>query len=104
LFLDPGMKTPIASIAQALRSCKYGLATLEDPLRMERTKFEPFGEFLDQHEDGSPRTRASRWLLWTGAAIFWSTVGFVVIARAVFFDPAVFSDFSRLAALAQSIF
>jgi hypothetical protein len=66
---------------------------------MERLNFEPFGERMAQ-EDGLPQTsRASKLLLWAGSAAFWSLVAVIVLARAAYFSPDVFSSFDRLAAL-----
>jgi hypothetical protein len=72
---------------------------------MHRLKFEPFGERLAQ-EDGLRRggSRASKWLLWTGSAVFWSLVAVIVLARAAYFEPGVFAGFDRIAALARSVF
>jgi hypothetical protein len=100
---DPCLKKPIVSIAEFGTSHEYTWVVFRDRDAMEQTRFEPFGEYLPQDDDSRPRGRASRWVLWTGSAIFWSAVTFVVVARAAFFDPAVFADFSRLASLAQSM-
>ena len=70
---------------------------------MERLRFEPFGERLVPEGDAAPRSRASKYLLWTGTALFWSLVGAIVIARAIFFEPGVFDEFSRAAALAKAL-
>jgi hypothetical protein len=68
-------------------------------LTMERLNFEPFGERMAQ-EDALPQTsRASKLLLWAGSAVFWSLVTVIVLARAAFFNPDIFSSFDRLAAL-----
>ena len=69
---------------------------------MERLRYEPFGERLAPEGKAGPRSRASKYLLWTGTALFWSLVGAIVIARAVFFDPGVFDEFSRVAALVRA--
>ena len=67
---------------------------------MNPLKFDPFGEQLDQRSgQDSP---ASKWLLWTGSAVFWSMVAFIVAARAAFFDPGVF-NFDHLAALFRTV-
>ena len=68
---------------------------------MERLRYEPFGEHLAPEGDVAP-SRASKYLLWAGASLFWSLVGAIVIARAVFFDPGVFDEFSRVAALVRA--
>ena len=67
---------------------------------MERLRYELFGERLAPEGDAGPRSRASKYLLWTGTALFWSLVAAIVVARAVFFEPGVFDSFSRVAALA----
>jgi hypothetical protein len=40
--------------------------------------------------------------LWAGTGLFWSLVVAIVIARAVFFEPGVFDEFSRVAALVKA--
>jgi hypothetical protein len=71
--------------------------------QMERLEFEPFGERLTPH-DGVERSRGvSKWLLWAGSAIFWSLTVAIVVARAAYFDPSVFSSFEHLAALTRSV-
>ena len=47
-------------------------------------------------------SRASKYLLWAGAGLFWSLVGGIVIGRAIFFEPGVFDDFSRVASLVKN--
>lgn len=69
---------------------------------MERTGFEPFGEQLVSTTDTQPRSRASKMLLRAGTGLFWSLVGGIVIARAVFFEPGVFDEFQRVAALVKA--
>ena len=70
---------------------------------MERLKFEPFGERLTQEDSLRRGGRASKWLLWSGSAAFWSLVVAIVLARAAYFEPGVFS-FDRLATLARAVF
>lgn len=70
---------------------------------MERLRYEPFGERLVPEGETGPRSRASKYLLWTGTGLFWSLVGAIVTARAVFFEPGVFDGFSRVAALAKAL-
>jgi len=74
------------------------------PIVMKRLEFEPFGEPLAEEASLRPLGRASRWLLWTGSAVFWSLVVLIVVARAAYFDAGVFSGFDRIAALARTIF
>ena len=70
---------------------------------MERVRYEPFGERLTPEGEARPASRASKYLLWTGAGLFWSLVGTIVLARAVFFEPGVFEGFSRVAALTKAL-
>ena len=69
---------------------------------MERLSYEPFGERLAPERDAAPPSRASKYLLWAGTGLFWSLVGAIVIARAVFFEPGVFDEFDRVAALVKA--
>lgn len=69
---------------------------------MKRLRYEPFGERLASEGDAAPASRASRYLLCAGTGLFWSLVGAIVIARAVFFEPGVFDDFSRVAGLVKA--
>jgi len=69
---------------------------------MEHLRYEPFGERLVPEGEAGLRSRASKYLLWTGTALFWSLVGAIVIARAIFFEPGFFDDFSRVAALVKA--
>ena len=71
---------------------------------MEPLNFEPFGERLTQDNNLRPDDRASRWLMRIGSTVFWSLVVTIVAARALYFDPAVFAGFDRLASLARHIF
>ncbi|UPK08329.1 hypothetical protein IVB05_33365 [Bradyrhizobium sp. 170] len=70
---------------------------------MDRLRYEPFGERLAPEGGAAPPSRASKYLLWAGTGLFWSLVGAIVIARAVFFEPGVFDEFSRVAALAKAL-
>ena len=70
---------------------------------MDRTGFEPFGEQLVSATDTQPKSRASRLLLRTGTALFWSLIAGIVLARAVFFEPGIYDEFSRVASLAKSL-
>ena len=69
---------------------------------MDRLRYEPFGERLAPEGEAGPRSRASKYLLWSGTGVFWSLVGGIVIARAVFFEPGVFDEFQRVAALVKA--
>ena len=69
---------------------------------MDRLRYEPFGECLAPEGDAEPRSRASKYLLWAGTGLFWSLVAGIVTARAVFFEPGVFDEFTRVAALVKA--
>jgi hypothetical protein len=97
-----GLKKQIASIAPSVGNDDICLANQGTGRAMERLRYEPFGERLAPEGEAGPRSRASKYLLWTGTALFWSLVGAIVIARAVFFDPGVFDEFSRVAALVKA--
>jgi len=68
---------------------------------MDRFRYEPFGERLAPEGEAGPRSRASKYLLWAGTGLFWSLVAGIVIARAAFFEPGVFDEFTRVAALVR---
>lgn len=70
---------------------------------MERAQYEPFGERLAPEGEPATNARASKYLLRTGAGLFWSLVGMIVLARAAFFEPGIYDQFSRVAALAKSL-
>lgn len=69
---------------------------------MDRFRYEPFGERLAPEGEAGPRSRASKYLLWAGTGLFWSLVAGIVIARAAFFEPGVFDEFARVAALVRN--
>lgn len=71
--------------------------------KMERAQYEPFGERLADKGEAATSARASKYLLWTGAGLFWSLVGTIVLARAAFFEPGIYDGFSRVAALAKGL-
>jgi hypothetical protein len=64
-------------------------------------KYEPFGERLAPEGESGPRSRASKYLLRTGTSLFWSLVAAIVLARAAFFEPGVFDEFTRVATLVR---
>lgn len=70
---------------------------------MERTGFEPFGEQLVSATDVQPKSRASKLLLRTGTGLFWSLVAAIVLARAAFFEPGVYDNFSHVASIAKNL-
>ena len=69
---------------------------------MDRLKYEPFGERLAPEGEAGPRSRASKYLLWSGTGLFWSLVAALVGARAAIFEPGVFDEFTRVAALVKN--
>jgi hypothetical protein len=69
---------------------------------MERLRYEPFGERLAPEGEAGSRSRASKYLLRMGAGLFWSLVVAIVVARAAWFEPGVFDEFSRVATLVKS--
>jgi hypothetical protein len=97
-----GSKKQIASIATSAGRADICLGNQPIGRAMDRLRYEPFGERLAREGDAAPPSRASRYLLWAGTGLFWSLVGAIVIARAVFFEPGVFDDFSRVAALVKA--
>ena len=70
---------------------------------MERLRYEPFGERLAPEREAGSASRVSKYLLWAGTGLFWSLVVGIVLARAVFFEPGVFDNFSRFAAFAKAL-
>src|SRR4030095_13207704 len=98
-----GAKKQIASIAPSAGNDDICLANQQIGRAMERFRYEPFGERLALEGDAAPASRASKYLLWAGTGLFWSLVGAVVIARAVFFEPGVFDDFGRVATDRKSV-
>jgi hypothetical protein len=69
---------------------------------MDRLRYEPFGERLAPEGEAGPRSRASKYLLWSGTGLFWSLVVAIVVARAAIFEPGVFDEFTRVAALVKN--
>ena len=69
---------------------------------MDRLRYEPFGERLAPEGEAGPRSRASKYLLRTGIGLFWSLVAAIVVARAAIFEPGVFDEFTRVAALVKN--
>jgi hypothetical protein len=69
---------------------------------MEHMGYEPFGERLAPEGEAGPRSRASKYLLRTGIGLFWSLVAAIVVARAAIFEPGVFDEFTRVAALVKN--
>lgn len=69
---------------------------------MDRLKYEPFGEQLAPQGEAGPAARGSKYLLWAGTGLFWSLVVAIVTARAAFFEPGVFDEFSRVASVVKA--
>lgn len=70
---------------------------------MSQSAFDPFGEPVPAVDNSIAGERASSWLKTAGTSVFWGLVAVIVLARAVYFDPAVFS-FERAVAWAQGLF
>jgi hypothetical protein len=98
----PGQKKQTASIAPAAGNDDICLANQQIGRAMDRLRYEPFGERLAPEGEAGPRSRASKYLLWTGTGLFWSLVAAIVIARAVIFEPGVFDEFTRVATLVKA--
>ncbi|WKA30529.1 hypothetical protein [Bradyrhizobium roseum] len=96
------MKKQIASIAPAAGNDDICPASQQIGRAMDRLRYEPFGERLAPEGDAGPRSRTSRYLLWTGTGLFWSLVAAIVLARAAFFEPGVFDEFTRVASLVKA--
>lgn len=64
--------------------------------------FDAFGEPVAATETRAP-SRASAWLMRAGTTTFWLLVAAIVFARAVYFEPGVFS-FEHAVAWAQGLF
>lgn len=56
---------------------------------MSKRDFDPFGEPVPASE--TPVTNGSEWLKLVGNGIFWLLVAGIVLARAFYFQPAVFT-------------
>jgi hypothetical protein len=97
-----GLKKQIASIATLAGKGDICLPNQRIGSAMDRLRYEPFGERLAPEGDAAQPSRASRYLLWGGTGLFWSLVGGIVIARAVFFEPGVFDEFQRVASLVKA--
>ena len=69
---------------------------------MRQPAFDPFGEPVPPVEPSIAEDRASNWLKTAGAGLFWLLAGVIVLARAIYFEPGVFS-FDGAVAWAQSV-
>lgn len=70
---------------------------------MSQSAFDPFGEPLPTVDHSTESERASKWLKTAGTSVFWVLAVGIVLARAVYFEPGVFS-FERAVAWAQGLF
>jgi len=70
---------------------------------MSQSAFDPFGEPVPAVDTSIASGRASNWLKTAGTSVFWVLVVGIVLARAVYFEPGVFS-FERAVAWAQGLF
>lgn len=70
---------------------------------MERTNFEPFGEHIELRERRREQTKSSKWLLWIGSSLFWTTAVSIVVMRAIYFEPGIFDQFIRAAAFIRDL-
>jgi hypothetical protein len=65
-------------------------------------KFDPFGEPVAMAD--SPSSQRSSWLMRAGTGLFWSLVLAIVLARAIWFDPAtIYNGFDRAIAFARGL-
>jgi hypothetical protein len=69
---------------------------------MSQPTFDSFGEPIPSAAQEPPRGRASRWLTMSGNCVFWGLVIGIVLARAVYFEPGVFS-FAPVVAWMQNL-
>jgi hypothetical protein len=69
---------------------------------MSPPAFDPFGEVVPTADSAAGPGRASSRLKSAGVGLFWGLVGVIVLARAVYFEPGVFS-FGRAMAWAQGL-
>ena len=69
---------------------------------MSQSAFDPFGEPVPAIDQSIASTRASKWLKTAGTSVFWVLVTGIVLARAAYFEPGVFS-FDNALAWAQGL-
>jgi hypothetical protein len=69
---------------------------------MSNSAYDPFGEPVPAVEGSIAQERASKWLKSAGTSLFWLLVAGIVLARAVYFEPGVFS-FEPAVAWAQGL-
>jgi hypothetical protein len=101
-FHSPGRKSKPLPLPRRPETATFTSANQSIGRAMDRLRYEPFGERLAPEGDAGSRSRASKYLLWVGTGLFWSLVVGIVTARAVFFEPGVFDEFTRVAALVKA--
>ena len=70
---------------------------------MSQSAFDPFGEPVPAVDSSAGSEAVSKWLKTAGTGVFLVLVVGIVLARAVYFEPGVFS-FERVVAWAQGLF
>jgi hypothetical protein len=70
---------------------------------MSQSAFDPFGEPVPAVDPSIASEGVSKWLKTAGTSVFWVLVVGIVLARAVYFEPGVFS-FEHAVAWAQGLF
>ncbi|MHC2464192.1 hypothetical protein ACVIHD_003204 [Bradyrhizobium embrapense] len=79
------------------------VAVFFDGTTMSQSAFEPFGEPVPAVDSSAASEGLSKWLKTAGTSVFWVLVVGIVLARAVYFEPGVFS-FEHAIAWAQGLF
>ncbi|MGY3483847.1 hypothetical protein ACVW1C_001730 [Bradyrhizobium sp. USDA 4011] len=69
---------------------------------MSQSAFDPFGEPVPAVDSSAASEGVSKWLKTAGTSVFWVLVVGIVLARAVYFEPGVFS-FEHAVAWAQGL-
>ena len=69
---------------------------------MSPPAFDPFGEPVPTADSAAAPAHTSKWLKSAGIGLFWGLVGVIVLARAMYFEPGVFS-FGSAVAWAQGL-
>ncbi|NLS72660.1 hypothetical protein E3H11_27905 [Bradyrhizobium brasilense] len=70
---------------------------------MSQSAFDPFGEPVPAVDPSIASEGVSKWLKTAGTSVFWVLVVGIVLARAVYFEPGVFS-FEHAVAWVQGLF
>ena len=97
--LGPGRKKKYPRLQKRVRLNQYAYRYGTGLSRMNRTKFDAFGEQLDLGEKAP--VHASKWLMRVGSSLFWAIAIAIVLARATYFEPGIYDQFARVAALFQ---